>query len=91
MLVDAAISLDGAWNHNATFYEANPIFAAFGTVEKFTIAVLVLKFCAVITMIGIVSILNNEPGTHWGDLAVTGGLFSCSCLIGVMMIINLII
>lgn len=91
MVFDAIISLDGAWNHNATFYEANPILAAFGTVEAFTIGVIVLKFIAIIITIWFVSLLNKEPGEQWGDMAVAGGLFSCSGLIGVMMILNLIV
>jgi len=91
MLIDTVISLDGAWNHNATFYEANPILAAFGTVEAFTVGVIVLKFIAMILVIWIISILNDHFDKTWGDLAVAGGLFSCSSLIGVMMILNLII
>jgi hypothetical protein len=91
MFADTMISLDGAWNHNATFYEANPIFAAFGTVEAFTIAVINLKAIAMVIIIWFTSALNKEPGTHWGNIAVTGGLFSCSSLIGVMMILNVII
>jgi hypothetical protein len=91
MVIDTAISLDGAWNHNAAFYEANPIFAAFGTVEAFTIAVINLKMAAMVFLTWIISTLNKEPGTHWGNIAVAGGLFSCSCLIGVMMVLNVII
>jgi hypothetical protein len=91
MFLDTAISLDGAWNHNNTFYEANPILASFGSIEAFTIAVIDLKAIAMVVIIWFTSILNKEPGTRWGNIAVAGGLFSCSCLIGVMMILNVII
>lgn len=91
MLIDAAISINGAWNYNAIFYEANPVFSSFKTRETFTIAVITLKTVAIIITVWIISVLNKEPGIKWGDLAAKGALFTCALPIGVMMIMNFII
>jgi len=91
MALDAAISINGAWNSNATFYEANPIFAAFGTVELFTAAVIVMKVLAMGVIIWFISILNKEPGIPWGDMAAMGGAFSFTVLFVTMVGINLVL
>jgi hypothetical protein len=91
MAIDALISINGAWNSNATFYEANPLFAMFGTVERFTAAVIVLKIISIGIVINIISVLNNEPGESWGDAAAAGAVLSFATIFGTMAIINLLI
>jgi hypothetical protein len=91
MALDAAISINGAWNCNATFYEANPLLAAFGSCIAFSIAVVVLKLLAIGLVMLIISILNNEPGIPWGDAAAIGGTFSFAVLFVTMAGLNLVI
>ena len=87
---DAVISLDGAWNHNATFYEANPILAATKTIVPFTIAVIAGKTLAVALLILGVSVLNKEPGERWGNAAATIGFVVCGVPIALLCIVNVL-
>jgi hypothetical protein len=91
MALDALISINGAWNSNATFYEANPLFAAFRTFELYSLAVIVLKAIAIGLTALIISTLNKEPGEPWGDLAAMGAAFSFTVLFITMAGINLVI
>ena len=91
MALDAAISINGAWNHNATFYEANPVFAAFITVEWFTVAVIVLKLAAIGIVAVTVSALNKEPGIQWGNALACGSACCFTMLVATMAIINVMI
>lgn len=91
MALDAAISINGAWNHNATFYEANPVFAMFGTVEWFTVAVIVLKLVAIGIVAVTVSALNKEPGIQWGDALAYGSACCFTLLVATMAVINVMI
>ena len=90
MAFDAIISLDGAWNHNATFYEANPLLAATKTIVPFTIAVIAGKTLAVILFVWGVSTLNKSPGIKWGNAAATIGLLVCSIPIMALCLINIL-
>ena len=91
MALDALISINGAWNSNATFYEANPLFAAFRTFELYSLAVIVLKAIAIGLTALIISTLNKEPEEPWGDAAAAGAVLSFAAIFGTMAIINLLV
>jgi hypothetical protein len=91
MALDAFISISGAWNSNATFYEANPLFAMFRTFELYLIVVIVMKAIAIGLVALIISMLNKEPGESWGDATAAGAVLSFTAILGTMAVINLFI
>lgn len=91
MTIDAAVSIDGAWNHNATFYELNPLLARFNTVETFTVAVIASKAIAIYLVAAIVTYLNRHLTETWGTCAAAGGVCMGVVPVATLAIVNTMI